>query len=295
VNPQPKPGEGKHNKRRRELARAKAARQAARRADRDATRRRRTVLTASLAILALVVVVLAVVLWPQGDGTPTASSSAAATPSASAAPGKSAAAAAKPGKSASAVLANCKDAPGAQSDPKSFAKAPTDQLVTGTSYSLALATNCGAIRIATVPTKAPKTVNSMLWLAQQGFFNATPCHRLTTAGIFVLQCGDPTGKGTGGPGYQLPDENLPKAGGVTYPAGTVAMANAGANTAGSQFFIVYKDTTLPSSYTIWGKVTEGLDVVKAVAAAGVQGGGTDGAPAQPIGIITATSSPKLPA
>lgn len=109
----------------------------------------------------------------------------------------------------------------------------------------------------------------------------------------MLQCGDPSGSGTGGPGYQVPDENLPKEGGVTYPAGTVAMANAGPGTSGSQFFIVYQDTTLPSSYTIWGEVTEGLDVVQAVAAAGVAGGSGDGPPAQPIGIVKAVPDPKL--
>jgi peptidyl-prolyl cis-trans isomerase B (cyclophilin B) len=105
----------------------------------------------------------------------------------------------------------------------------------------------------------------------------------------VLQCGDPTATGTGGPGFELPDENLPTADGVNYPAGTVAMANAGPGTSGSQFFIVYEDTTLPASYTIWGEVSSGLDIVKKVAEAGVAGGGTDGSPAAPIGIEKAVS------
>ena len=99
----------------------------------------------------------------------------------------------------------------------------------------------------------------------------------------------PTNNGQGGPGFTVPDENLPSNGSNNYPAGTVAMANAGAGTAGSQFFIVYKDTTLPANYTIWGKVVSGLDVVSNVAAAGVQGGGTDGKPAQPIVITKATT------
>ena len=109
----------------------------------------------------------------------------------------------------------------------------------------------------------------------------------------MLQCGDPAGNGTGGPGYSIPDENLPAEGEANYPAGTVAMANAGPGTGGSQFFIVYEDTTLPSGYTIWGTVAKGLDVVKGIAAAGVEGGGTDGPPAQRVVIekATLTTSP----
>ena len=104
----------------------------------------------------------------------------------------------------------------------------------------------------------------------------------------MLQCGDPTGSGSGGPGYTVPDENLPTETGVNYPAGTVAMANAGPGTSGSQFFLVYQDTTLPANYTIWGKVTSGLDLVQKIASAGVAGGSGDGAPAQPVVIEQAT-------
>lgn len=153
--------------------------------------------------------------------------------------------------------------------------------------AMTLNTNLGTIVIAMDP-KAPITDASMASLANDGYFNGTSCHRLTTEGIFVLQCGDPTGTGTGGPGYQIPDENLPPTEPNNYPAGTVAMANAGPNTNGSQFFIVYADTSLPAAYTVWGKVTEGLDIVEQVAAAGVQGGGVDGTPAQPLTIDTAT-------
>jgi peptidyl-prolyl cis-trans isomerase B (cyclophilin B) len=124
------------------------------------------------------------------------------------------------------------------------------------------------------------TVTSWQSLAAQDFFDATPCHRLTTSPTLgVLQCGDPTGTGTGGPGYRFDDENLD---GATYPAGTVAMANSGPNTNGSQFFLVHGDAALPPSYTVVGTVESGLDVVADIAAAGVDGGGTDGAPAQDV-------------
>ena len=154
--------------------------------------------------------------------------------------------------------------------------------------TLTLTTNCGDIVINLLADKAPATVASMAFLADTGFYDATACHRLTTSGIFVLQCGDPAGDGTGGPGYQLPDENLPAEGEANYPAGTVAMANAGPGTAGSQFFLVYEDTTLPSGYTVWGQITEGLDVVRAIADAGTADGGGDGSPAQAVVIESAT-------
>ena len=132
------------------------------------------------------------------------------------------------------------------------------------------------------------TVASEAFLAADGFYDNTTCHRLTTSGIYVLQCGDPKGDGSGGPGYSVPDENLPADGENNYPAGTVAMANAGPGTAGSQFFIVYADTTLPGDYTVWGTVTSGLDIVQEVASGGVADGSTDGSPMQPVFIESAT-------
>lgn len=153
--------------------------------------------------------------------------------------------------------------------------------------AMTLNTNLGTV-VITMDPQAPITDASMASLANDGYFNGTSCHRLTTEGIYVLQCGDPTGTGTGTPGYQIPDENLPQTEPNNYPVGTVAMANAGPNTNGSQFFIVYADTTLPAAYTVWGEVTEGLDIVEQVAAAGVAGGGVDGTPAQPLTIETAT-------
>ena len=144
--------------------------------------------------------------------------------------------------------------------------------------SITFTTNQGEIVIETVPALAPLTVNAIAALAQKNYFDNTICHRLTTEGIFVLQCGDPTGTGTGGPGFNIPDENLPQPTENNYPAGTVAMANAGPGTSGSQFFLVYQDTTLGPDYTIWGSITSGLDILQTIASAGVVDGGADGAP-----------------
>ena len=144
--------------------------------------------------------------------------------------------------------------------------------------SISFTTNQGEIVIETTPALAPLTVNAIAALAQKNYFDNTICHRLTTEGIFVLQCGDPTGTGTGGPGFNIPDENLPQPTENNYPAGTVAMANAGPGTSGSQFFLVYQDTTLGPDYTIWGSITSGLDILQTIASAGVVDGGADGAP-----------------
>ncbi|MEU2201388.1 peptidylprolyl isomerase [Isoptericola sp. NPDC019482] len=134
---------------------------------------------------------------------------------------------------------------------------------------------------------APQAVASFVSLADQGYFDGTACHRLTTQGIYVLQCGDPTGTGTGDPGYSYgPIENAPED--DVYPAGTLAMARQGDNgeSMGSQFFVVYQDSTIPSDtaggYTVFGTVTSGLDAVQAVADAGVDGGAGDGSPASPV-------------
>jgi peptidyl-prolyl cis-trans isomerase B (cyclophilin B) len=135
--------------------------------------------------------------------------------------------------------------------------------------TLTFTTNCGDI-VITLNPKAPQTITNMSALANAGYFDKSLCHRLTTQGLFVLQCGDPTLTGAGSPtgwkGYA--DENLPKAGAKNYPAGTVAMANSGVNTNGSQFFLVYGDTQLGPNYTIWGKVTKGLDLLKKIGAVG---------------------------
>jgi peptidyl-prolyl cis-trans isomerase B (cyclophilin B) len=128
-------------------------------------------------------------------------------------------------------------------------------------------TSVGTLDATLDATKAPCTVASFVSLAQQGYFDDTPCHRLTTSGIYVLQCGDPTGTGTGGPGYQFPDE---LSGTEKYPAGTLAMANGGPNTNGSQFFVVYRNTQLEPNYTVFGTISpSSVAEVKRVAAKGV--------------------------
>ncbi|MER5740012.1 MULTISPECIES: peptidylprolyl isomerase [unclassified Streptomyces] len=167
-------------------------------------------------------------------------------------------------------------------------------------YAMALKTNEGDITVTMDAAKTPRTVNSFKHLADKKYFDGTKCHRLTTAGIFVLQCGDPEGTGMGGPGYTIPDENLDalgKAGAdgkVTYKAGTVAMANTGQpGTGGSQFFLVYKDSKLPPQYTPFGTIdAAGLAAVQKVGAAGAEGGQGDGAPKKPVTIERATVTAK---
>jgi len=167
----------------------------------------------------------------------------------------------------------------------------TSDLPTASEFNIE--TNCGVIKFA-ADANAPTTVGTIAWLANHGFYNNTSCHRLTTQGIFVLQCGDPAGDGTGSPGFSFADENLPTAGAdgtYVYPRGTVAMANSGPNTNGSQFFLVHQDSPLPPNYSVWGQITEGLDVLDNVASAGVLDGTSDGLPAQAVVISKASTTP----
>jgi len=158
------------------------------------------------------------------------------------------------------------------------------------SYQATIATNRGNIVINLLNSKAPCTVNSFVSLADQDYFNNTPCHRLTTApsGIYVLQCGDPTGTGTGGPGYVFNSENLT---GASYTAGTVAMANTGQpDSNGSQFFLVYKNSPLPADYTPFGTIVSGLNIIQNVAKAGSDNsnGKGDGHPKEKVEIDSVT-------
>jgi peptidyl-prolyl cis-trans isomerase B (cyclophilin B) len=135
--------------------------------------------------------------------------------------------------------------------------------------------------------QAPQAVANFISLSNDGFYEDLDCHRLVTDGIFVLQCGDPNGDGTGGPGYTWgPIENAPED--DLYPAGTIAMARAGnlGDSMGSQFFIVYEDSVIPSDvaggYTIMGQVDNGLETVREIATLGTADGGNDGTPAETV-------------
>jgi peptidyl-prolyl cis-trans isomerase B (cyclophilin B) len=182
-------------------------------------------------------------------------------------------------------------------------------------YTAAIHTNLGTIDMNLLNSKATCTVNSFVHLATAGYFNASQCHRVTaTNGLYVLQCGDPYAKattkltcaqaanspGTGGPGYEFTTENLTSlpttqtssGTAATYTAGTVAMANSGsAGTNGSQFFLVYKNSTLGPDYTPFGTITSGLDILQKVANAGTSctySGPGDGAPKEKVVINSVT-------
>jgi len=136
--------------------------------------------------------------------------------------------------------------------------APGDESVDPSTPNLAvLSTSCGDITVELDASIAPETVNSFVFLARQGYFDGTVFHRVIPG--FVAQGGDPTATGTGGPGYSIPDEFPPA--GIGYDRGTLAMANAGPGTTGSQFFIMLDDSGLPPQFTIFGRVTDGLDVL----------------------------------
>ena len=138
---------------------------------------------------------------------------------------------------------------------KQWNKPFDNQLDAGKSYSATLDTSHGKIEIELYPEDAPATVNNFVSLAREGFYDGTPFHRIVKG--FVIQGGDPTGTGAGGPGYKFQDEKIVK----DYEAGTVAMANAGPNTNGSQFFVCLQNVNLPKNYTIFGEVSSGMDVV----------------------------------
>ena len=151
------------------------------------------------------------------------------------------------------------------------------QLKDDATYTADIETSHGTITVELYPEDAPKTVNNFVSLAREGFYDDTIFHRVVKG--FVIQGGDPTGTGTGGPGYKFEDETISK----DYDEGTLAMANAGPNTNGSQFFIVLDDMKgrLPKNYTIFGKVTDGMDVVRKIGDVQVQPS-PSGEPSSPV-------------
>src|SRR5919199_6970445 len=157
-----------------------------------------------------------------------------------------------------------------------WSQPPAMEIDPAKTYTAEIETSAGTMTARLYPDDAPKTVNNFVFLARQGFYDGVIFHR--TIQGFMIQGGDPTGTGTGGPGYRFADEPVNR----RYTKGTLAMANAGPNTNGSQFFIVHgRDVGLPPSYTIFGQVTDGLDVVDKIAATPTQPGGEGSRPVNP--------------
>jgi peptidyl-prolyl cis-trans isomerase B (cyclophilin B) len=282
------------NEQRRATAKRKLERQMERREAQARRRRLYTIIASAVAVVAVVAGVAAF-FFTRSDSDSTATADTT-PPGSAAAPTEPAPAAdgALPAFKAPADLGKNCQYPAAQAaskpnNPPRSGDVPTDPA----QVSASMSTDQGNIGIQLDNAKAPCTVNSFASLAQQGYFNDTPCHRLTTSpGLSVLQCGDPTGSGSGGPGYEFANEyptnqfqpdDPQLQNPVTYPRGTLAMANAGPGTNGSQFFLVYKDSQLPPGYTAFGTIDEtGLATLDKIAAAGVEGGGQDGKPATPV-------------
>ncbi|APT92427.1 isomerase [Corynebacterium phocae] len=162
--------------------------------------------------------------------------------------------------------------------------------------TLSFTTGQGDIEMELDRALAPCTVNAISDLASQGYYDGSVCHRMTAGGLNVLQCGDPTGSGAGGPGFQFaneyPTDELEESESgkpAIYPEGSIAMANAGPGTNGSQFFINYADSTLTPDYTYFGNLTsKGKETIAKIAKAGVADGAPDGAPAEEVKITKAT-------
>ncbi len=193
--------------------------------------------------------------------------------------------------------------PDAERAAKKVSKPDTKKVSTKGTVNIALNTNQGKIGMELDRGVAPCTVNAIEHLAKEKYYDDTVCHRLTTSGIHVLQCGDPSGKGSGGPGFSFANEyptdekESSKLGDtVIYPRGSIAMANAGPDTNGSQFFLNYKDSPLAPDYTYFGQISEdGLKTLDKIADAGVKGDATgmgDGEPAKEVKIKSAKVSKK---
>jgi peptidyl-prolyl cis-trans isomerase B (cyclophilin B) len=252
------------NQQRREAAKRKLERQQARRAQRYQRRKRAAVITSIVVVVGVVAAAVAITVSRTGAPGPASPNAAGSTSSAAAKP----------------AATEC-SFPAAQGQPAARPVSPPTDLNPprqGT-VGVTITTNQGVLPITLNRAEAPCTVDSFLHLATSGFYNNTPCHRLVTEDTLkVLQCGDPTGTGTGGPGYTIPDEPPTglapgKQGGSVYPRGSIAMAKSSSpNSGGSQFFLVYADSELPPTYTIFGTVAEsGIKILDKIAAAGDDG------------------------
>jgi len=284
------------NEQRRAAAKRKLERQLERREQRAKRQRLITIIASVTGVLVVVGAVAATVIITNKDSATTASASTTTSvdPGAPqpAADGKLPAFVAPAGLGQDCQYPAAAEASRKVNPPRTGA-IPMDEA----EISVSMATDQGNIGLILNNAQAPCTSNSFASLAGQGYFNDTPCHRLTTSdSLSVLQCGDPTGQGTGGPGYEFANEyptnqyqpdNPALQQPVLYPRGTLAMANAGAGTNGSQFFLVYKDSQLPPNYTVFGTIDEtGLATLDKIAGAGVEGGGQDGPPATKVQVKT---------
>jgi len=161
---------------------------------------------------------------------------------------------------------------------KQWSSPPVMSIDTGASYTAVLNTTAGPITIELLTGDAPNTVNNFVFLARQGFYDNVIFHR--TIPGFMIQGGDPTGTGGGGPGYRFADEPVNR----PYSRGIMAMANAGPNTNGSQFFLMHADYPLPPNYTIFGQTVAGLETIDTIATAPTQTGGEGSSPVNPVTI-----------
>ena len=265
------------NKQRREAAQRRLQRQLERR-EQVARKRKRNllVLVASLAVLVVVGAAVLISGVLGGDDSteaaadPTSSSSAGASPVVDGSDG------------------TCDFTPDASGNPDlTDVGTPPAEVPTSGTLQLTMTTNVGPIGLSLDQAGAPCAAASFRYLTEQGFFDGTPCHRQTNSETLkVLQCGDPSGSGSGGPTYDFPTQVT---GAETYPRGTVAMANASDGLDGSQFFLVYGDSQLRPDYTVVGTIDEaGLATLDTIAANGIAGGAPDGPPAQPVTIESMT-------
>ncbi|WP_282772636.1 peptidylprolyl isomerase [Saccharomonospora viridis] len=257
------------NQQRREAAKRKLERQLARRAERA---RRRRIVGVGVTVGAVVLVTgLIVVLATRGGDSAADETDLASDPSASAEdvhiPTERVEPATRPEPLPKSV--SCEYPESGEAAKEVSVPDGEDVPAEGT-VKVTLHSNVGDIGLELDRALAPCTVNSFVHLAEEGFYTDTSCHRIGTRGLQMLQCGDPTGEGNGGPGYTLPDETFE---GLTYGRGILAMANTGSpDTGGSQFFMVYGDAPLPPDYTVFGTIDdEGLEVIDEIARAGHDG------------------------
>ncbi len=263
-----------------------------RKAEKRERTRRLVAVIATVAIVLATVVGVALSMRPRGDSTDAAGATAASTPAATPS-GIPPSGAAAPTGTASG---RCTTPPALQTKPKQFTAVPDKATAEGATWVATLRTSCGPVTLELDGKAAPQTVASFLHLAREGYWAPSPCHRLTTGGLSVLQCGDPTGTGASSPGYGFGIENAPGDG--AYPRGVIAMARTqDPNSNGGQFFVVHQASTLPTDgggYSIFGKVTGGMDIVDQIAAAGSDdsNGQGDGRPKTPISILEVSVTKK---